>query len=123
MDRDHIERWLTSYRRAWRSDNPADIKALFTEEATYSPYPFAGAWHGVDQIVEGWIGHHDSEKIWTFEHEILAIDGDTAIIHGETHYDASPEEPESDFSNIWLVRFAEDGRAREFREWWVERSR
>jgi hypothetical protein len=27
------------------------------------------------------------------------------------------------FANVWLVRFAPDGRAREFSEWWVERPR
>jgi uncharacterized protein (TIGR02246 family) len=123
IDRNSVERWLAAYVAAWRSDDSDRIGDLFTEDATYSPFPWTGAWHGRQAIVDGWLGHRDWEKRWTFKHEIVAVDGDTAVIRGETHYDATADEPESDFSNMWVVGFGPDGRAREFREWWVERPR
>jgi uncharacterized protein (TIGR02246 family) len=121
VDRASVERWLDAYVAAWKSNDPEVIGDLFTPDATYSPFPWTGAWQGRADIVRGWLGHRDWERRWTFQHEILAVDGDTAVIQGETHYEATADEPASAFSNLWVVRFAADGTAREFREWWVER--
>ena len=125
MDRAGVERWIEAYRKAWKSDDPQDIAALFTEDATYSPFPWPrekNRWEGRDTIVQRWIGHGDSKLNWRFEHDILAVDGDTAVIQGWTDYDRGDGEPWKEaYANIWLVRFADDGRAREFAEWWVQR--
>lgn len=127
MDRPAVEGWIDAYRRAWTTDDPADIEALFTEDATYSPFPWPRDdrwWRGRDQIVDKWIGRGDSKIGWTFEHEVLAVEGDTAVIEGWTSYDRGEGAAwEEAYANIWLVRFAPDGRAREFAEWWVERPR
>lgn len=127
MDREGVERWIEGYRRAWATDDAADIGALFTDDATYSPFPWPrekNAWHGRDTIVQRWQGHGDSKIGWRFEHEILAVEGDTAVIEGWTSYDRGEGEPwEEAYANIWLVRFADDGRARQFAEWWVERPK
>jgi ketosteroid isomerase-like protein len=125
MDRTDVERWIAAYRRAWASDATEDIVALFTEDATYSPYPWHGpdeVWHGLDAIARGWQGHGDSKLGWRFEHEIVAVDGDVAVIKGWTYYDPTDETPYEDgYANIWIVRLAGDGRARSFEEWWVQR--
>jgi ketosteroid isomerase-like protein len=121
MDRTHLATWLDAYRHAWSTDYPADIAALFTEDATYSPWPFSAGWSGRDRIVEKWVERGDSKRTWEFEHEILAVDGDTAIVRGLTTYPAQGDEPEGIYSNIWLIRLEPDGRARQFAEWWVEK--
>lgn len=127
MDRTDVERWLDGYLRAWRSDDPGEIAALFTEDAIYSPFPWPRGgdryWRGRDLIVEKWIGHGDSKVDWRFQHEILAVEGDTAVVQGWTFYPPTETEPETAYANIWLLRFADDGRAREFAEWDVERPR
>lgn len=125
MDRADVEHWLDRYRHAWSTDDPKDIAALFTEDATYSPFPWPrekNHWKGRDAIVEKWIGHGDSKAGWHFEHDIIAVDGDTAVIEGWTTYDPTAETPYEDaYANIWVVRFADDGRASSFAEWWVQR--
>jgi hypothetical protein len=125
MDRADVEHWLDRYRHAWSTDDPKDIAALFTEEATYSPFPWPRGernWKGRDTIIDKWIGHGDSKAGWHFEHNILAVDGNTAVIEGWTTYDPTAETPYEDaYANIWVVRFADDGRARSFAEWWVQR--
>jgi uncharacterized protein (TIGR02246 family) len=127
MDRAGVERWIEQYRQAWKSDDPDEIAALFTEDATYSPYPWPrerNRWEGRDTIVAKWIGHGDSKIGWRFEHEVLAVEGDTAVIEGWTAYDRGEGDPWAEaYANVWLVRFADDGCAREFREWWVERPK
>src|SRR5512135_1855695 len=118
MERSDLAAWLDAYRHAWTTDDPADIAALFTEEATYSPWPFSTPWIGRDVIVAKWIARGDSQRTWQFEHEILAVDGDTGVVRGLTTYPAQGDDPEGIYSNIWLIRLEPDGRAREFAEWW-----
>ena len=125
MDRANVERWIADYRQAWSTDDPAQEADLFTEDAAYSPYPWPreqNLWRGRDLIVQKWLGHGDSQIGWRFEHEILAVDGDTAVVEGWTDYDRGEAPPwEEQYANLWVIRFADDGRARSFREWWVQR--
>ena len=39
MTRDVVQAWVDAYVRAWRTYDPADIAALFTEDATYAYHP------------------------------------------------------------------------------------
>ncbi len=124
MDRAGVDRWISGYRTAWMSDGPADIAALFTEEATYSPHPFTSdVWRGREQIVKHWIECGDSKLRWQFEHEIVAVDGDTAVVEGRTSYEATATDPATVYGNLWIIRFDSEARAREFSEWWVEQPR
>ncbi len=36
MDRADVQRWLDAYVQAWTTYDPADIGALFAEDAVYS---------------------------------------------------------------------------------------
>jgi uncharacterized protein (TIGR02246 family) len=121
MTRTDFDNWLDGYRQAWRTDDPEQIGALFTEDATYSPSPFSEPWRGREAIVANWIERGDSQAAWQFESELLAVDGETAVVRGLTTYPAHDEEPEGVYSNIWVINLAQDGRARSFAEWWVQR--
>ena len=121
MTRTDFERWLDSYQSAWKTDDPKQIGALFTDDATYSPWPFSEAWEGRDAIVEKWIGRGDAKIPWHFESEWLAVEGYTGVLRGLTTYPAHDDQPEGVYSNIWVVRLAPDGRASSFAEWWVQR--
>ena len=127
MDRAGVEGWVEAYRTAWHSDAADDIAALFTEDATYKPYPWrreATGWQGRDEIVRKWVERGDSKVGWRFEHQVVAVDGDTAVVEGWTYYDRGELAPwDEAYANIWIIDFADDGRARRFREWWVEKPR
>jgi ketosteroid isomerase-like protein len=97
------------------TDDPADIAALFTEDATYVPRPFSKTWVGRDSIVARWIEQGDSKARWQFDSEVVAVDGDTGVIQGLTTYLAHDDQPEDVYSNIWVIRLAPDGRARSSR--------
>ena len=121
MTRTDFESWLDGYRQAWRTDDPEQIRALFTEGATYAPSPFSEPWRGREAIVAKWIERGDAQGKWQFESELLAVDGETAVVCGLTTYPAHDEEPEEVYSNVWVIRLAPAGRARSFAEWWVQR--
>lgn len=121
MTRADFDRWLDGYLRAWKTDDPEQIGALFTEDATYSTLPFREPWRGREAIVSNWIEHGDSQAEWQFESELLAVEGETGVVRGLTTYPAHDDEPEVVYSNIWVISLASDGRARSFAEWWVKR--
>ena len=45
------------------------------------------------------------------------MDGDLGFVRGWTAY--AQHDPPREYGNLWVIRLAEDGRAREFTEWWV----
>ncbi|HYU58680.1 MAG TPA: nuclear transport factor 2 family protein [Actinomycetota bacterium] len=115
-DRATVERWLEGYQQAWGSNDPADIEALFAEGARYWTAPHREPWTGRAEIAREWIARKDDPGTWSFRSEILAIAGDLAFVRGWTDY---PGQDPPLYSNLWVIRFDDDGRATEFTEWWM----
>lgn len=107
--------WIERYRRAWDSNDPEDIRALFTEDALYYTEPYAAPWRGHDEIVAGWLDHKDDPGDWSFEWKPLVETADVSMLTGTTMYS------DRAYSNLWVIRFGPDGRAREFTEWYMPR--
>jgi ketosteroid isomerase-like protein len=112
---DGIETWMNGYLRAWDSNDPDEIRAIFTEDATYRTRPHAEPWTGHQEIVAGWLDVGDSQGDHSFEWHSLARDGALHFVRGETVYASGDA-----YSNLWVVRLAADGRATDFTEWWME---
>ena len=109
---------MAGYLKAWRSNVPEDIRALFTEDAEYYTQAFREPWRGIDAIIEGWIGRDDQPGTWDFEHQWLAVEGDNGVLEGLTVY----TERRESYANIWLIRLDEEGQCYEFRKWWVKKG-
>jgi uncharacterized protein (TIGR02246 family) len=122
VDRSEVERWVEGYVRAWTTNDPDGIGRLFADDARYFTAPFREPWVGRDAIVAEWIDRKDEPGAWEFRSEVLGVDGDVAFVRGWTHYAATADEPETDYSNLWVIRMGPDGRASEFIEWWMEQS-
>jgi uncharacterized protein (TIGR02246 family) len=110
-----VERWMQAYVSAWNSNDADAIGDLFTADATYRPAPYEEPWRGRDAIVAGWLDRRDEPGNWTFTWTQLSSDGDLAIVEGTTAY----SEPKVTYSNLWLIRLDDEGRCREFVEWWM----
>jgi hypothetical protein len=108
--------WIDGYVRAWNSNDPQDIDALFTDDATYRTEPFAEPWRGRAEIVERWLERKDEPGSSEFAWKPLAAASDLAIVEGTTRY----REPPHTYSNLWVIRLDADGRCREFIEWWMK---
>jgi ketosteroid isomerase-like protein len=113
---DIVQNWLNRYLIAWASNEPDDIRGLFAEDATYAGSPLEPSpWIGREAIVDGWLEYRDEPGTWTFEGAPLAHSGDLGIVQGRTDYTDGRV-----YANLWVIRFADDGRARSFVEWFVE---
>lgn len=113
---DRLTNWMNGYLKAWDSNEPDDIRALFTDDAAYEyspsdPEPL----HGIDAIVDGWIASRDEPGTWSFSWEPIVETDDLAVVQGKTKYSTK-----SDYDNLWVIRFAPDGRAHRFTEWYMD---
>ena len=109
-----ITDWMNGYLRAWDSNAPDDIRALFTDDAEYLTAPFVDPRVGVDAIVAGWIEDQDQPGDYTFSWSELALAGDLAFVTGDTLYSDGRR-----YANLWIIRFAPDGRATSYTEWYM----
>lgn len=115
-DHETVAAWVTGYRQAWDSNTDDDIRALFTDDGEYLGGPSDTPIAGPDAIVASWISQADRPGDTTFEWRVIGIDGDTAFVQGTVDYVDGKL-----YDNLWVIRFADDGRARSFTEWWMKR--
>lgn len=110
-----MEAWVRGYVEAWESNDPEAIGRLFTDEARYWTAPYREPWTGRQGIVDGWLERPDTPGTWDFRFEVQDVCGDRAYVRGWTRYPPEDEE----YSNLWAIRLADDGRCSEFVEWWM----
>lgn len=119
MTHDDVRRWLDRYIAAWRANERGPIEELFTEDAVYRWYPYGPEdvhAHGRHAIVDAWLKDADDPQSWEAHYAPYAVDGDRAVATGTSRYVATATEPERTYHNVFLLRFADDGRCSEFTE-------
>ena len=119
MTHDALQRWLDAYVEAWRTYDPAAIRALFSEDATYAYHPYdegEEVVHGREAIVADWLEEPDEPGRWEASYRPLVIEGQRAVAEGTTSYANGDF-----FCNLWTLRFDEEDRCVEFVEWFMVR--
>ena len=112
MDRDDVMRWVAEYERAWRGGDLDGVDRLFTEDARYRPSPYEDSEVGRAAIRSFWLD--DEGEVFTVGAEAVAVEGRAAVVRLEVRY-GDPVRQE--YRDLWLLRFAEDGRVEDFEEW------
>ena len=114
-DRSSVGRWVEGYERAWRTAGTADLAQLFTDDATYVPSPWATPIVGLDRLAAFWDDErHGPEEAFTLSSEVVAVDGDVAVVRLQVDYESDEI---NRWRDLWVLRFAPDGRCRAFEEW------
>jgi ketosteroid isomerase-like protein len=105
-------RWVAGYERAWRDGDLAAIAGLFTEDARYRPSPYEDARVGHAGIRAFWLD--DDGKAFTVRAEPVAVEGRAAVVRLDVRYGPPAGQ---EYRDLWVLRFAEDGRVEDFEEW------
>jgi hypothetical protein len=130
VDKADVDRWLEAYVSAWKSYEPDEIAALFAEDVEYRYHPYDQPVRGREGIVEAWLGEGDHEGassrdepgIYDGSYRAIAIDGDVAVATGTSTYTEGPGGPVAEvYDNCFVIRFDEQGRCREFTEYYIQR--
>lgn len=115
MDRGGVAAWVTAYERAWRSLGTEPLIQIFTSDATYLQGPYHEPVVGLAAITRMWEDEREGpDEVFQLSSEVVAVDGDTAVVRAEVRY-GNPVRQE--YRDLWIVRFAADGRCRAFEEW------
>jgi ketosteroid isomerase-like protein len=112
VDRAEFGAWIESYERAWRAEGTARLRDLFTADATYLHSPYEKPVAGLAEIARDWEAERDgANEVFTMTADIVAVDGDTGVARVEVRYAGQ------EYRDLWVVRFAADGRCSAFEEW------
>jgi ketosteroid isomerase-like protein len=115
VDRERVLAWVEAYERAWRTPGVEALDAIFTPDATYLQGPYREPVVGLPAIARMWEAERDGpDEVFQLTSEIVAVEGDTAVVRLEVRY-GDPVEQE--YRDLWIMRFAEDGRCRSYQEW------
>ncbi len=117
MTHDGVQAWIDAYVQAWRTYDPAEIAALFTENATYAYHPWdegEAVVRGRDAIVADWLEEQDEPGSWEAHYRPLMVEGQRSVATGTTRYANGKF-----YWNLFLLRFGGDGRCAEFVEWYM----
>lgn len=119
MNRDDVMRWVAGYERAWRAGDRQAVTELFTEDARYRASPYEEPKVGHAAIQAFWLD--DEGATFTVTAEPVAVEGRDAVVRLAVQY---LEPRRQEYRDLWVLRFAADGRVEEFEEWayWPGRS-
>lgn len=115
LDRDAVALWISAYESVWRDGRSRDLGELFTEDAGYRASPSAEPLRGLVAIRRWWDAETDPAEDWCIVSEVLAVDGDVAVARLDVRYSAPAERR---YLDLWILRFAPDGRCSSFEEWY-----
>jgi ketosteroid isomerase-like protein len=117
MDHDGVQRWLDSYVAAWRSNDRAEVEALFTENAEYHFHPWGEPLVGAAAIADAWVSNPDDPDSWEAEYEPFVVTDDVVIARGHTDYLLEKKV----YDNLFVLHFVDDGRCSSFTDWYMKR--
>lgn len=122
MDRAGFRTWLQRYVDAWRLNDAVAIGDLFSADVRYAFDPFSEAVAGRNAVIEAWLDDPDAPDSWQADYDVLAVDGDVFIAHGRTRYLTDDRrDVDREFANVFVCRFDDEGRCREFTEYYMRR--
>lgn len=113
IDQASVEAWIAGYERAWRTAGTDSLAELFHENAGYRMSPYEDTARGLAAIGALWERERSgADEEFEMSSEIVAVEGDTAVARIEVAYAGGAE-----YRDLWILRFADDERCREFEEW------
>src|SRR6476469_4453460 len=115
MNREQVTAWLAGYEQAWRTAGGDPLRKLFSEDATYLQEPYEAPVVGLPAITRMWDDTRDgNDEIFAMTSDIVAIDGDTAVVRVQVRY-GDPVSQE--YRDLWIMKFSDDGRCTAYEEW------
>jgi ketosteroid isomerase-like protein len=115
MQGEQATAWVGRYERLWRTPGTEGLAEIFTPEATYLQAPFREPVVGLPAIERMWEQEREGpHEAFEMTSAVLAVEGDTAVVRVHVRY--GPPKPR-EWLDMWVVRFAGDGRCVAFEEW------
>jgi len=121
VDATGVQEWVLAYERAWRAPGTEVLGEVFTRDAVYLQGPYEDPVVGLAAIEVMWDAERDGpDEVFSMTSEVVAVDGSTAVVRAEVRYGRPVHQ---EYRDLWVIRFADDGRCASFEEWpfWPDR--
>jgi SnoaL-like domain len=120
VDRASVVGWLDRYIDVWKAGSHSRVAELFSDDAAYYTDPFREPRRGLAEIEEYWRESGDPPDAFDAEYTPLAVTADLAVVTGFSRYfNDTRSHVDKTYANIFVLRFAADGRCSEYREWYM----
>jgi len=112
----NAEEWIAAYGRAWLEPDPEGVVALFTDDAVYRSSPFREPHFGSAGIRDYWTRATSTQEELDLHFGEPVGEGSKVVV--EWWAIMRDEGAWITLPGCLLLRFAEDGRCEELREYW-----
>ena len=89
-------------------------RAAVTPDARYLRSPYAAPLEGHAAIGDFWVDDEEDGAVFRMTAEPVAVEGRDAVVRVLVRYG---EPVTQEYRDLWVLRFAEDGRVEHFEEW------
>jgi hypothetical protein len=118
MERDVLERWISSYGESWKRQNLIGFMELFADGATYMFTPLNDLMRGKEEIRRYVESGYALQKDIEFDHELLALNPTGGICRWKAALTWKATEERVRFDGIYSVYLNEQRLCYRFDEWW-----
>jgi ketosteroid isomerase-like protein len=125
MERADVDRWLQAYIDAWKSYDRERILALFAEDIECRYEPYSEPVRGAAAVAASWVADDRIDEPGTYDaaYKAIAVDGEVAVATGSSTYAHPDGSIRAVYDNCFVMRFDDEGRCREFTEWYMKRPK
>lgn len=118
LSEQHFQSWLSAYGKAWEAQNAKAFAALFEDTALYYRTPFEDAKKGRAEIATAFSSAVGKQRDIDFGARILYVEAQLGAAHWSCALTHARTGKRVHMDGIFVVQFAESGKALSFREWW-----
>ena len=114
-----VDTWMDQYEKAWRGTEGTDLTTVFSDDIAYKTSPYKPAMEGLEAVEKFWKEATDDGEEFTMSHEIVAIEGDIAVVKVTVDHTKPDEEH---WMDMWIIQLDDDGLCFYFEEWPLKQS-
>lgn len=118
LSEQHFQSWLAAYGKAWEAQNTHAFAALFEENALYYWTPFESPKKGRAEIAAAFSAAVGKQRNIEFGARILYVEAQLGAAHWSCALTRVRTGRRAHIDGIFVVQFADSGKALSFREWW-----
>ena len=113
-----IDNWLASYGRAWQARDSVAFSELFSPDAAYYWTPLQEPKRGREAIASAVTAAFSRQRDIHFSFKLLAGSAAPTVAHWTCEFIRISSGRRVTVDGIFVLRFDDQGRCEELREWW-----
>ena len=114
----HLDKWLTTYKKAWETLDPTLIITLFSDNTFYFETPFHLPITNTSALYDYWAFAPTYQTQVNFYYEIIGIKGMRGFCKWKSVFFQFTTNEMVSMDGIFEIKFNEEGVCSVFREWW-----